>query len=372
MTLNTVTKTLILPLHLIFNYFTKINLLNKIGVCFTNKTFKVKMNVEFCNSKAYIIDSKELKEKVFLECESLFGCSLKRDYFPGPQPVALERKNFPLKESYMVCEKTDGERAILLLLQINNKPMCFIINRKNEIYFMDLSFKKEVFEGSIFDGELIKTKGSDKSEPTWNYLIHDCMTYNGTSFLESSHRLRYACVIDFILKRYNNRSEDPFNIKTKLFYEYGPEILKTWEHIKKTTENNIDGLILTPVNNPIIFGRDNTLFKWKEDNTIDFLVKEMIPEKGRTKINLHYYKKSLVIYKTFKANTKEYKEIIEFVGDSDIKAGIIIEFKISNKDIETLIPYRIRMDKHQPNGEITVVNTLKNVKENITVEELWV
>jgi hypothetical protein len=96
----------------------------------------------------------------------------------------------------MVCEKTDGERAILLLINIDNKPMCFIINRNNELYFMDLSFKKEVFEGSIFDGEIIKTKAG-----TWNYLIHDCMAYNGTSFLELSHRLRYACIIDFIVKR---------------------------------------------------------------------------------------------------------------------------------------------------------------------------
>ena len=63
----------------------------------------------------------------------------------------------------MVCEKSDGERAILLLININNKPMCFIINRNNDLYFMDLSFKKEVFEGTIMDGELIKTKNGE-----WN------------------------------------------------------------------------------------------------------------------------------------------------------------------------------------------------------------
>ena len=103
---------------------------------------------------------------------------------------------------------------------------------------MDFSFKKEVFEGSIFDGEIIQTKGP---EFTWNYLIHDCMAYNGTSFLETNHRLRYYCGIDFITKRYNPKETDCFNIKTKLFYKYGPEITKTWELIQKTTENKIDG-----------------------------------------------------------------------------------------------------------------------------------
>jgi len=322
------------------------------------------MNVDFCNSKAYKIDSKDLKEKVFLECEMICGCSLKRDHFPGPQPVAIERKDLNLKERYMVCEKTDGERAILLLLQINNKPMCFIINRNNELYFMDLSFKKEVFEGSIFDGELIKTK-----KGVWNYLIHDCMAYNGTSFLEISHRLRYGCIIDLIVKRYSNKETDCVNIKTKLFYEYGEGIVKTWEHIQKTTENEIDGLIFTPVEKGIVFGRDNSLFKWKELNTIDFLVKIV-----SKKMNLYYYKKTLIIYKTFKSDSQNYKNIIDFVKENesvDLLNGVIIEFKISS-DYENFTPYRLRTDKDKPNGEITVNNTLKNIQENIKIEELFI
>lgn len=226
------------------------------------------MNVEFCNSNAYLIESKELTEKVFIECESLLGLTLKRDELPGSQPVTIERKNIPLKEPYMVCEKSDGERGMLMLLHINTKPMCFLMNRKNELFFMDFSFKKEVFEGSIFDGEVLKTK-----EGVWNYIIHDCMVYNGTSFMEKSHQLRYACCIDFIVKRYNPKKSDCFNIKTKLFYQYGTEITKTWEHIKKTTENKIDGLIFTPIYKPIKIGRDNLLLKWKEIHTIDFLAK---------------------------------------------------------------------------------------------------
>ena len=311
------------------------------------------MNVTFCNGTAFKIDSSELKEKVYLECEKLFKTKLKRDYFPGPQPVTIEIKNIPdLKKGYMVCEKTDGERAILLLINIDNNPMCFVINRNNELYFMDLSFKKEVFEGSIFDGELIKTKTG-----SWNYLIHDCMCYNGTSFLNESHNLRYACIIDLILKRYNNKEKDPFNIKTKLFYNYGPELNKTWEHIQKTTENKIDGLIFTPINHSIIFGRDYSLLKCKETHTMDFFVKK---EKN---LNLYYQKKSeLILYKTL---TKENEKLIkEFINQDLLKKGVIIEFKFENN---LFIPYRLRTDKDKPNGEITIKNTMINIEENITI-----
>ena len=322
------------------------------------------MNVEFCNSKAFKVDSNDLKEKIFLKCDNLFGFSLKRDYFPGPQPVTIEKKNLnQLKNEYIVCEKSDGERAILLLININNKPMCFMINRNNDFYFLDLSFKKEVYEGSIFDGELIKTKGP---EGTWNYLIHDCMVYNGISFVEKSHKLRYGSVIDLITKRYQNKSEsDCVNIKTKIFYNFGPGIEKTWEHIQKTTENKIDGLIFTPINGPIKFGRDNTLFKWKENHTIDFLVKIV-----NKKINLYYYKKVLTIYKSFISKEPNYKTIVDFVDENtDLTKGVIIEFKIINGDY--FIPYRIRSDKNKPNGEITVNNTLKNIEESIKIEEIY-
>jgi mRNA guanylyltransferase len=317
------------------------------------------MNVDFCASKAFKIDSKELKDKLFIEIGSLIGIKLKDDYFPGAQPVTIEKKDInKLKNGYMVCEKTDGERAVLILINLNNKPMCFLINRNNELYFMDLSFKKELFEGTIMDGELIKT---NKDE--WNYLIHDCLAYNGSSFMDLPHSLRYGCIIDCIVKRYSHKETDVFFIKTKLFYKFGPGIDKTWEHIKSTTENKIDGLIFTSIYDTIKFGRDYNLLKWKEFHTIDFLVKKV----GK-KINLYYTKKGTnVIYRSY--TIKEASHIISFMKESDLMDGIIIEFKV-NCETDCFTPYRLRGDKNKPNGEITVNNTIINIKENIKIEDL--
>ena len=317
-------------------------------------------SVEFCNSKAFKISNDILKEKILVVCDTLFGFTLKRDYFPGPQPVTVEKKDLSIlkNKEYVVCEKSDGERYVMLLINIDNKPMCFMINRNNDLYFMDLSFKKEVFEGSIFDGELIKTKKGD-----WNYLIHDCMVYNGKNYTKIAHNLRYTCIIDFITKRYVNKTDDCFAIKTKIFYRYGNLLSETWQHISATTENKIDGLIFTPVHGPIKFGRDYSLLKWKEpdNHTMDLLVK-------------YKAKKILLcgckdyVFKTIDSKNPNYSIIQNYLDLNKIKGGII-EFKYSVKD-EIFTPYRLRVDKDLPNGEITITNTVKNITEALKVCDL--
>ena len=231
----------------------------------------------------------------------------------------------------------------------------------------------EQFREKVIERILIKlkdckitTKNFEKlarnlEKGVYNFLIHDCMCYNGTNFLNFTHNLRYACIIDFILKRYNPKQTDCFNVKTKLFYKYGPGLDITWKHIQKTTENKIDGLIFTPVNGPIVFGRDNELLKWKEKHTMDFFVK-----KETKKINLYFQKKSkLELYTTI---SKENEKLLKnFVSQDQLKEGLIIEFEYND---DLFIPYRVRTDKKKPNGEITIKNTMINIEEGITIEML--
>lgn len=316
------------------------------------------MNTKFCNGSAFKIANAGLKDKVRKECELLLGVSIHKDYFPGPQPVTVEVKDFEKlrSEKYMVCEKSDGERYVMMLINVDNKPMCFITNRNNELYFITASFKKEVFEGSIFDGELIQTKAGE-----WNYVIHDCFCYNRTSFMESPHNLRYACIIDFIVKRYVNKETDCFNIKTKLFYHFGPKLSETWAHIQKTTENEIDGLIFTPLNRPIVFGRDYSLLKWKTEHTMDLLVVFGEDE-------LLFYGTKNFLFRKINKETESYNNVMELDNSSFGNNDVIIEFNYIH-ETDTFIPYRIRCDKDKPNSEITIKNTLKNIKEAIQITD---
>lgn len=338
----------------------------------------------FCNSTALKVSDSTIIKKVFDKIQLLNNINLKKNNFPGSQPVALEKKNIEsLKNNkYVVCEKTDGERHLLVLINIDNKPMCFFLNRNNELLFISFTFKKEVFEGSIFDGEIIKnTKG------IWNYIIHDCVTYNGLSYITKNHYQRYGAILDLIIKRYINKESDCVNIKTKLFYEYGYLLEKTWEHIKSTTENNIDGLIFTPVFSPIELSRQWDLFKWKNGNnhTIDLLVKKELKKincyglnnRNTTNTNQVTTKKDLYIFKSIKESETNFNEILNFCEEHSynnntelLQKGVIIEFKY-NIEADKLIPFRKRLDKQFPNGKITIDNTIKNIKESLNIEDLF-
>ena len=49
-----------------------------------------------------------------------------KDYFPGPQPISIEYKHFPIlrNSEYFVCEKTDGERYMMVALLFEGKRKC--------------------------------------------------------------------------------------------------------------------------------------------------------------------------------------------------------------------------------------------------------
>ena len=147
-------------------------------------------------------------------------------------------------------------------------------------------------------------------------------------------------------------------------------MVKTWEHIHKNTENEIDGLIFTPINEPIKFGRQYSLLKWKEpgNHTMDLLVKKIFK-----KINLYGYKKSgNYVFRTFSVDSVNGADIIKYCTSkgiiSNLKEGVIIEFKYSFEN-DLFTPYRTRLDKIHPNGEITITNTLKNIEESIIISD---
>lgn len=189
-----------------------------------------------------------------------------KDYFPGPQPISIEYKHFPILKSaeYVVCEKTDGERHMMVALMFEGKKKCLFVNRAFNMFEVPINLKKAAYEGTILDGELYDN----------TLMVYDAVLVNGESVWDA-HLMRRLEAARGLMKSIIYMKSDKWRLKCKTFYQMR-DFEKFMDEYLPTVQQKIDGLVFTPVNEPIRIGTHETMFKWKpqEKNTVDFLMKK--------------------------------------------------------------------------------------------------
>jgi hypothetical protein len=276
--------------------------------------------------------------------------SSNKSYFPGPQPVSIERRHFGnlKRNDYVVCEKTDGIRHALLAVMYEDKKMCVLIDRSQEMYLLPLNLPRAMFHGTVLDGELVKT------ESGWHYMVYDCLIISNklVGHLPLTKRIEeVAGPIGGIMKM----AKDPLKVKLKTFWP----LSKFSEFSEQKFPYETDGIVFTPVNEPVRIGTHETLFKWKprDSNTIDFQMKwrndrwgMYVQEKGQ-----HIFESEL-----WPGQCEGF----------DIKEGSIVECQyIHWEEPRWWKPVNIRTDKTHPNNRRTFYRTLVNIAENIQLVE---
>lgn len=240
--------------------------------------------------------------------------------FPGPQPISIEKKHIPLlsKNEYLVCEKTDGVRHFLVCFtDSQNRKICALVNRSFDYTLYPLTVPRD----TLLDGELLGNK----------FIIHDAVCIKGEDFRKRSltDRLLYAkAVVKSIVPI------PSLTVVCKQMIPYSDiRQLMLGEHT--------DGVIFTPVNEPVRMGTHLTLFKWKplERITIDFYLKN-----GNFCIQ---HESKLIVVQNYPEH-KEKEGIYECSYDGDIWE-----------------PIMKRTDKSHPNNKRTYERTLVNIRENI-------
>ncbi len=262
----------------------------------------------------------DIKEFIRVKCDSR-----DIDRFPGPQPVSIEKKHIPLltRAPYLVCEKTDGVRHFLVCFtDSQNRKICALVNRSFEFTLFPLTVPRN----TIIDGELLGE----------TFIIHDAMWIQGEDIRQMNlvERLTKAKqLVKAILPIQKLR------VVCKNMIPYRDmKQLKLGEHT--------DGVIFTPVNEPVRMGTHRTLFKWKprEKITIDFLLHD-------GNFCIQHESKLCVVQKN---DSKEAKENGIYECSYDGKWEPILK----------------RTDKSHPNNKRTYERTLINIRENIKFCEL--
>jgi len=286
-------------------------------------------------------------------------------FFPGPQPVSIETKDFSkLKDyKYYVSLKLDGYRFLMYFIKDKNeKNQCIIMNRALNFYNINIDAEDTIYNGTLLDGEVLFNKDTNE----WDFYIHDALILCGNKINKLSHSIRLSdtrCCIESLVNFNNKRNT--LNMKVKDFYEFD-EFDSFIENIYNKSNNN-DGIIFMPENLPVISGTQYSMLKWKmqEKHTFDFLIKE-------TNFGLEahvFHMGNLKLFANIHNSTPEGTYFIEQAKKlKNFKNEGIVECSF-NKNTNNFTPVLIRTDKTHPNSLRTIERTLFNITENIQIKD---
>jgi hypothetical protein len=281
-----------------------------------------------------------------------YSCDNHKDIrLPGPNPVSIERKDFEKlkKNNYVVAEKTDGVRFVMMFCRVFDYKICCIINRSQQVFLFPFRFIPRVmFQGTIFDGELCV----DKTNGKFVFIVFDAVIVSGVtvSHMDLYSRLGAA---NRSIKEFKHHDEDPAQLRFK-----GIVPLNTPAIVKQHLDNvkniyHTDGIILTSVSEPIVYGRNLNMFKVKPagHHTVDFVVMDSVGHLG--------------IY-----NPKVRGNVCagKLIADEIPAIGTVVECSYIDKDSWKSIG--VRSDKKFANDILTLEKTLLNIRENINIDEI--
>jgi len=157
-----------------------------------------------------------------------------------------------------------------------------------------------------------------------------------------------------------DKSLDPFSIRNKDFWDLSTVPKLVGSKFRAQIAHEVDGLIFQPELDPYIPGRSPRVFKWKEDNTIDFILKISVDNSRMGQ--LPERKAYLYVNGLQKPFTN-----MRYTHDLRQYDNKIVE--CSYRDNQWHF-HRLRTDKSFPNAKETAFGAIEALKHPITTEIL--
>jgi hypothetical protein len=330
-------------------------------------------------------------------------CDLKitNGAFPGGMPTSLSRDMIPRlfgeekysHHEYAVARKADGDRCYLGFLCIEGNFISFLVNRKFQVEILDFKIYDHAYEGTLFDVELVKCDNS------YLLLIFDCISIHGNSVTEMYYpnRREIAKVFMDLTMKHNSTLEYVVNPAEEGEYpsNHSDHILTVGKYMEKDLRfkvktifyasysgkvkpsllYNDDGRVWTSASLPYAVFRTSptALIKWKPLHLITIDVRLF----NTTQIswtNTEDVPEEFIIRQGNWSMLTEFKDQVFLLSmltshDTSIINNGIYEVAWNDVDLSWHVIKR-RRDKETPNHLVTIIQTMKNMIEKITVTEL--
>jgi len=354
----------------------------------------------------------------FLEGKCAEMCNSDRRFFPGSQPVTFRMRHLDIlrDEPFMVAEKSNGTRYLLMTLKFPNRGCNAWLVDRNFTFFPVPGFypddlaqvvKHENIGNCVFDCELVRTH-NEKGEPTTMLFVFDVIHHRGqyVGLLPFSRRLLLLTgtirMVAETLRAFYTIPEilghtpvirPRFITTVKPTYDKRDVGYLLDTAIPKLPKGTNDGLIFTRSDRPYTSGTCEDILKWKprELNSVDFLlsVKEMDGQRRYVRISCNNvsmdasYKDKHWGYVYIDPETnmdllKRYKGndiVAEFIWSTDwtdVYSPLRERPWTSWSDVKTKEHsaawkfLKVREDKKRSNYEGVINDIIASISENIT------
>ena len=201
--------------------------------------------ISFCDKVAYNIKSEDAKKYILNRLEKKYGLKIIHKHYDR----FIEEKSLPIlkQNPHLVCVRSNGNPYFLCLMKYNFIQYAVFIDKKvQQGYYLPrmivvhMMFDDVVFNDTIFEGEMIKTKSG------WFFLINDMLVDQGQHLNDVNHPRRINALYDVLDKHYSYDQYDLFKLGVKTFFRYN-ELDQMLQHHIESLPYTCRGVYFKPL-----------------------------------------------------------------------------------------------------------------------------
>lgn len=175
--------------------------------------------ISFCDKVAFNIKSEDTKKYILDNIKKKYNISVIHKHHEKFSEKSLSILN---NSPHLVCLRSNGNPYFLYLMKLNFIQYCIFIDKKiQQGYYLPRMiithcfFAEELYEDTIFEGEMIKLNNNN-----WSFVINDLLVYKGNLLNDVNLPKRISMVYGILNKNYKYDEYDLFKMAVKTFFNY--------------------------------------------------------------------------------------------------------------------------------------------------------
>ena len=347
----------------------------------------------------FVLAREEAQEELLAAFHAAWGTEAAAGRNPCPQPVSLERRHLALlrERSYVVADKSDGQRFCLVLTRVGGKEYSLLVDRKLAFYQVPVCAAARCFDGSLFDGELVWTWGAD-GVAAQTLLLFDVVCWRGDGGaagreplgrrLELLRRVfdlgdetvagadgARACALQGKIVCGGNAHGLAFRPKPCFAFELLPTLARRLRQLPYRT----DGLLFTPVDESVRTGTHETLLKLKWHQTLDLWCNPTTQHfylgggAGAHEARLDLEACEEALGQRLEPALGFWEALQRALTPRDSPVGCLVEVRLLPRAQREAVRFdfvALRRDKRHPNSVRTATRTLRSLRQAVSLEDL--